>query len=163
MAAIPELKAPAKPAAPKPMPLNAKCPVDDKKSDGDFVIAVSGKILGFCSRSCLGRFNRTPAQYLGNIPELRPGGAAKKTEDKPGADPKKDEKPAATGPCDAAKTAKGMFCVKCDRELTVDDVRNKVCKRCETVPADIEYCVKRLGFEYHADCHPNKKDTKPVS
>lgn len=30
----------------------------------------------------------------------------------------------------------------CKRELTVDDVRNNVCKRCETKPANLEYCVK---------------------
>ena len=166
MAAIPELKAgaaPAKPAAPQAKPLNAKCPVkSEENSKAEFTITVSGKTIGFCCASCMGKFNRMPGAYINNIPELK-GGTAKKPDDKPGADPKKDEKPGSTGPCDIKKTAKGMWCLKCDRELTLDDVRNKVCKRCETKPAEIEFCVKGTGLQYIAECHPNKKDTKPIS
>lgn len=162
MAKIPELKAPpANPGKPAPKPLNAKCPVrTDQDVDAKFSITVSGKTIGFCCNSCLGKFNRAPGQYLGNIPELR-GGTAKKPDDKPGADPKKE--PEHTGPCEVKKTVKGMWCLKCDRELTMDDVRNKLCKRCETKPAETEYCVKSIGLQFTAECHPNKKDTKPIS
>ena len=33
----------------------------------------------------------------------------------------------------------------CKRELTVEDVRNGLCKRCETKPQSIEYCVKLIA------------------
>jgi len=86
-------------------------------------------------------------------------------------DAKKDEKkPAAPAPaaspanaCEVKKTAKGGFCLKCDRELDVNDVRNGNCKRCESKPAVIEYCVKYLAPKYIPDCHPNKASDKPVS
>jgi hypothetical protein len=170
VAKIPELKAgapPAKPAAPQVKPLNAKCPVrTDQNVKPEFSLKVGeNKVIAFCCGSCLGKFNRAPGAYIGNIPELRPA-PAKKPEEKPAAgkpEEKKDAKPAETGPCEIKKVVKGMWCVKCDRELTMDDVRNKLCKRCETKPAEIEYCAKRTGLEFHADCHPNKKDTKPVS
>ncbi len=166
MAAIPELKggAPARPAAPQAKTLNAKCPVrtDQNVKPGIALKIGTDKVIGFCCNSCLGKFNRAPGAYLGNIPELR-GGSAKKTDGKAGADPKKEDKPAATGPCEIKKVAKGMWCLKCDRELTIDDVRNKLCKRCETKPEEIEFCVKGTGLVFTADCHPNKKDTKPIS
>ena len=86
------------------------------------------------------------------------------------AQDKKDEKkPAAAAPaaqgnaCDCKKTAKGYYCLKCDRELTQDDVRNNACKRCEIKPAQIEYCVKMLAPKFIPDCHPNKASDKPVS
>lgn len=162
MAKIPELKAPAAPAKPQAKPLNAKCPVNEENAKAEFTIAVSGKVIGFCSQSCLGKFNRMPGAYINNIPELK-GGTAKKPDDKPGAKPEEKKEPEHTGPCEVKKTAKGMWCMKCDRELTMDDVRNKACKRCETKPEDIEYCVKSTGLQFTAECHPNKKDTKPVS
>ena len=87
-----------------------------------------------------------------------------------GAQDKKDEKkPAAAAPaaqgnaCDCKRTSKCYYCLKCDRELTQDDVRNNVCKRCETKPAQIEYCVKALPSKFIPDCHPNKASDKPVS
>lgn len=85
------------------------------------------------------------------------------------AQEKKEEKkpapaPAAQGnPCDCKKTLKGYYCLQCKRELGPDDIRNAVCKRCETKPTQIEYCVKFLPPKYVPDCHPNKASDKPVS
>jgi hypothetical protein len=82
-------------------------------------------------------------------------------------DPKKPEAAAANGPCDCKTIEKGPYCASCKRELTMDDVKGRgesmVCKRCETKPISIEYCVKRLPPVFQADCHPNKTDTKPIS
>jgi hypothetical protein len=136
----------------------------DDRASGEHTLDIGkGKIIGFCSKVCLNKFNRTPAQYINAIPELKPPAPAKKPED-----PKTTAKPGASasddhGPCEVKKTAKGWFCLKCDRELTVDDVRNSLCKRCETKPAEIEYCVKSSGIIFRAECHPNKTDTKPIS
>jgi hypothetical protein len=77
-------------------------------------------------------------------------------------DPPKDAKKAGAE-CTVKKTVKGYYCLKCARELGVDDVRNNACKRCETKPAQIEYCLQQGGIFFQAECHPNKKDTKPVS
>jgi hypothetical protein len=59
---------------------------------------------------------------------------------------KKPDKPAPTGPCDCKKVVKGWYCEMCKRELKEDDVRNSVCKKCETKPEQIEFCLKRT---YH--------------
>ena len=58
---------------------------------------------------------------------------------------------------------KGYWCLKCDRELTNDDVRNGMCKRCETKPAQIDYCVKPGALKYIPTCHPEKASDKPVT
>jgi hypothetical protein len=58
---------------------------------------------------------------------------------------KKEKKvaPDATGPCDLKRVMKAPFCVSCNRELAKDDMlSNKTCKRCETKPVMIEYCLK---------------------
>ena len=75
---------------------------------------------------------------MANIPELKAGA---KPSDKPGA----PAKPQPTGACDCKKIAKGYYCVTDKRELTIDDVRNGMCKRCETKPLQIEYCVKLVA------------------
>jgi hypothetical protein len=58
----------------------------------------------------------------------------------------KDKEKAAsmTGPCDCKKTVKGYYCEKDKRELTPDDMRGNLCKRCEMKPTEIEYCLKLL-------------------
>jgi hypothetical protein len=79
---------------------------------------------------------------------------------------KKDDKPAAApagNPCDVKKTEKGYYCSTCLRELVADDVRNGNCKKCLEKPIQIEYCVKASAPFFQADCHPNKKDSKPIS
>jgi len=43
------------------------------------------------------------------------------------------------------------------RELTVDDVRGNLCKRCETKPLEIEYCLKLIPKPYD----PRKKVQDP--
>jgi hypothetical protein len=85
--------------------------------------------------------------------------------------PKPEPKPEAAGDkprpafkkpdvlCDVKRTVKGMYCVGCARELTVDDVRRNVCKRCEEKPKKIDLCVKRY---FQAECHPEKVSDKPV-
>ena len=62
-----------------------------------------------------------------------------------------------TGPCDCKKIVKGYYCEKDKRELTVDDVRNNLCKRCETKPTEIEYCLKLVPRPYD----PKKKVQDP--
>jgi len=61
--------------------------------------------------------------------------------------------------CEVKRTAKGNYCVKCDRTLGVDDLRKNLCKRCEEKPKKIDLCVKRF---FQAECHPEKVDDKPV-
>ncbi len=102
----------------------------------------------------------------------------KVTPEPPKPAPKKPEPPkpepakpaaeagAAKGPvkkpdvlCDVKRTAKGNFCMKCDRTLEPDDLRKGACKRCEEKPKKIDMCVKLF---FQAECHPEKIDDKPV-
>ncbi|MFN3484828.1 MAG: hypothetical protein ACK44W_05030 [Planctomycetota bacterium] len=109
-------------------PINAKCPVrPDQPSKAAITVTVQGKVIGFCCKSCLAKFSKSPEAYLASIPELRSrsGSSAEKT-----------------GPCEVTRTAKGYYCTTCTRELGPDDVRGSLCKRCESKPAEIEYCVK---------------------
>lgn len=76
------------------------------------------------------------------------------------------EPAAAKGPvkkpdvlCEVKRTAKGNFCIKCDRTLEPDDLRKGACKRCEEKPKKIDMCVKLF---FQAECHPEKVDDKPV-
>ena len=46
----------------------------------------------------------------------------------------KEAAKAMSGPCDCKKTVKGYYCEKDKRELTIDDVRGNLCKRCELKP-----------------------------
>lgn len=62
-----------------------------------------------------------------------------------------------TGPCDCKRTVKGYYCEKDKRELTVDDVRGNLCKRCETKPTEIEYCLKLIPKPFD----PKKKVQDP--
>ena len=81
--------------------------------------------------------------------------------------PKEPEKPAeAKGAfkkpdtlCDCKKIAKGLFCVKCDRLLVPEDMRNGICKRCEEKPKKIDMCVKRY---FMVDGDPDSKSEKPI-
>jgi hypothetical protein len=79
---------------------------------------------------------------------------------------KKPEEPDNKGPfkkpdtlCDCKKIAKGVFCVKCDRLLVPEDMRNGVCKRCEEKPKKIDMCVKRY---FMVDGDPSSKSEKPI-
>jgi len=107
----------------------------------------------FCSTTCRAKFIQGPDSYLSNVAE-------------PAKPPPKAEKiapPTATGPCDVKKIIKGQYCAMCKRELAQDDVRNNVCKKCETKPSTIEYCLKVAKVSYRPDCHPEKEADKPVS
>lgn len=98
--------------------------------------------VGFCSSPCRAKFLQSPAEHFNNaIAQLKVGA------------PKKEKKvaPDATGPCDVKRIVKSPFCVSCDRELAKDDVlANKTCKRCETKPVMIEYCLKMGDAEDRA-------------
>jgi hypothetical protein len=82
-------------------------------------------------------------------------------------EPEKKEEPADNkGPfkkpevlCDCKKIVKGVFCVKCDRLLSPEDMRNGVCKRCEEKPKKIDMCVKRY---FMVDGDPSSKSEKPI-
>lgn len=83
-------------------------------------------------------------------------------------EPEKKEMPAPEnkGPlkkpdvlCDCKKIAKGVFCVKCDRLLVPEDMRNGICKRCEEKPKKIDMCVKRY---FMVDGDPESKSEKPI-
>lgn len=56
---------------------------------------------------------------------------------------KPDANPQTGGPCECKQVVKGWYCNECKRELKVDDVRDAVCKKCETRPMELEYCIKR--------------------
>jgi hypothetical protein len=100
-------------------------------------------VVGFCSSPCRTKFLQDPATHMANALAAFKAG-----------NPKKEKKvaPDATGPCDLKKIVKAPFCVSCDRELSKDDVLlpSKVCKRCETKPVTIEYCVKTGDAEDRA-------------
>jgi len=117
--------------------VNQTCPVNGEAIDPKFAIVVQGKVIAFCSRICNNKFVSNMATYLPNVPGFEKKVAEKKVEDK-----KADGKPVTYGPCECKKTVKGYYCLECKRELTMDDVRGNICKRCETKPAPIEYCVK---------------------
>jgi len=82
-------------------------------------------------------------------------------------EPEKKEEPAENkGPfkkpdvlCDCKKIVKGVFCVKCDRLLSPEDMRNGVCKRCEEKPKKIDMCVKRY---FMVDGDAGSKSEKPI-
>jgi pSer/pThr/pTyr-binding forkhead associated (FHA) protein len=61
--------------------------------------------------------------------------------------------------CDCKKVVKGVFCIKCDRLLSPEDMRNGVCKRCEEKPKKIDMCVKKY---YMVDGDPSSKSEKPI-
>jgi len=124
-------------------PVNEFCPVlsahpDGMKADAGFTVLISGKIIGFCSAGCRNKFSRAPEGYLANLPEI----AGK------GPDPKKEAekagKPPPTGPCDLRRIVKAPYCAECKRDLMPDDLRKGVCKRCETKPELVEYCLKMI-------------------
>ena len=150
VAKIPELKAPPKAAPGKapPAPVNQSCPVNGEGIDPRFAIVVQGKVIAFCSRICNNKFVSNMAAYLPNVPGFEKKAAEKKAEEK-----KPDGKPVVYGPCECKKTAKGYYCLDCKRELSMDDVRGNLCKRCENKPAPIEYCVK-FSAPY---VHPGEK------
>lgn len=97
---------------------------------------------------CKGMFTANPEGYVAKIPELKAPA------------PKADSKPANTSACEAKKTAKGYYCLKCDRELLMDDVRGAGCKKCETKATEIEYCVKRVPY-FVSKCIHKKRESKP--
>jgi hypothetical protein len=81
-------------------------------------------------------------------------------------EPEKKEEAGEKGPfkkpdvlCDCKKIVKGVFCVKCDRLLSPEDMRNGVCKRCEEKPKKIDMCVKRY---FMVDGDPSSKSEKPI-
>jgi hypothetical protein len=119
-------------------PVNQKCPVNDAGIDPKYVVAVQGKTIAFCSRICYNKFVGNMSLYLPNVP----GFEVKKPEEKKAEDKKGEGKTVVYGPCECKKIVKGYYCLECKRELGADDVRGAVCKRCETKPAPIEYCLK---------------------
>lgn len=112
--------------------------------------------VGFCSSPCRTKFLQSPATHM----------AAALAAFKEGLK-KKDKKisPDATGPCDLKRIVKAPYCVSCTRELGKDDVLpNKTCKRCETKPAQVEFCLKvgeaedRARVTYRCDTCPSTSE-----
>jgi hypothetical protein len=130
-------------------PVNTKCPVKtDMAAKAEITSAYKGIVVGFCCQDCKSKFNDT---YAERSPEIKAAlaksaGAAKPA---PGAN--------MTGPCECKKIVKGYYCEKDKRELSVDDVRNNLCKRCETKPQQIEYCLKLIPKPFD----PKKKIQDP--
>jgi hypothetical protein len=82
-------------------------------------------------------------------------------EPKPEAKPE-GPRPAIKKPdvlCEVKKTAKGTYCIKCDRTLGPDDIRGGNCKKCDEKPKKIDLCVKRF---FQSECEHKKIDDKPV-
>jgi hypothetical protein len=90
-----------------------------------------------------------PAPAMPKEPEKKP--------EEPAAESKPMKKPDVL--CDCKKIVKGVFCVKCDRLLVPEDMRNGVCKRCEEKPKKIDMCVKRY---FMVDGDPASKSEKPI-
>jgi YHS domain-containing protein len=134
-------------------PINGTCPIKNQPVNPAITAEYKGKVIGFCCNSCKAKFANDPEAIAAKVPEFK-APAPKAPAPKP------DAKPANTGACEVTKTAKGYYCLKCDRELTIDDVRGTECKKCETKPADIEYCVKRIPY-YISKCQHKKREAKP--
>lgn len=135
-AKIPELK-----ALLALSPVNEFCPVvsahpEGMRADAGFVVTISGKIVGFCSAGCRNKFSRAPESYMVNLPEV----TGKRSDPKKEAE--KADKPPPTGPCDLKRIVKGPYCAQCKRDLAPEDLRRGACKRCESKPELVEYCVK---------------------
>lgn len=90
-------------------------------------------IVGFCCTGCRTKFIQAPATYMPAALEAAKNHFAKADKKAP-VD--------ATGPCDLKKIVKSPWCVSCARDLGKDDIREGLCKKCETKPILIEYCVK---------------------
>lgn len=133
--------------------VNKLCPVDDRPVLSGMTVRYENWVLGFCSGPCRLKFIKSPKPYIGRIPELSAGGQKEA--------PKAEEAPVPAGKCDMKKVAKAPFCATCSRELGADDVRNNLCKKCQTKPVQAEFCVKRLNSVYKAECHPEKTSDKP--
>ncbi|HZE98379.1 MAG TPA: hypothetical protein VE981_15210 [Planctomycetota bacterium] len=120
-------------------PVNAKCPVKtDIPAKSDITSSYKGLVIGFCCQDCKGKFSANPDVYAEKSPEIKAAVA------KAGAGAKPSATVAYTGPCDCKKIVKGYYCEKDKRELSMDDVRGGLCKRCETKPVQIEYCLKLI-------------------
>lgn len=114
-------------------------------------------VVGFCSSACRTKFLQAPAGFMAD--------AVARNANPPPPKKEKEKKvsPAATGPCDLKKVLKVPYCVSCTREIVKEDLRNGVCKRCETKPVTIEYCVKFGESYYQADGHPETRSDKPFT
>lgn len=129
-------------------PVNTQCPLKPQAANPSITAEYKGKVIAFCCNNCKGQFNANPDAVAAKIPELKAPA------------PKTDNKPANTSACEVKKTTKGYYCLKCDRALSADDVRGTECKKCETKPAEIEYCVKRVPF-FTSRCQHKKTEDKP--
>jgi hypothetical protein len=136
-------------AAQSGKPVNTKCPVKtDMAAKAEITSAYKGIVVGFCCQDCKSKFNDT---YAERSPEIKAALA------KSSAGAKPNPTAAYTGPCECKKIVKGYYCEKDKRELGVDDVRNNLCKRCETKPQQIEYCLKLIPKPFD----PKKKVQDP--
>jgi YHS domain-containing protein len=122
-------------------PVNKTCPMKGQPVNPNLTSVYMGKTLGFCCNNCKGQFDANPAKFIGLFAADLKAADAKKS-DKP--DPKAAAAKNISGPCDCKKLAKGWYCAMCKRDLMAEDVRNNACKRCETKPLPIEYCVKLI-------------------
>ena len=130
-------------------PINKTCPVKSGTPvKAGLTADYKGSTIGFCCGACKGKFTSDPEAYVSRIPELKSGGS------------KSPAKKAATGPCEVKKTIKGFYCLKCDRQLTSDDVRGNECKKCETKPEQIDVCIVRIPI-FTSKCQHKKSAEEP--
>jgi len=113
-------------------------------------------VVGFCCTGCRTKFLQDHHGYMAQaVANLKAPPAPKKEKKAAAAD--------ATGPCDCKKLVKVPYCASCAREIAKDDLRTGVCKRCETKPVTIEYCVKAGETYYQAEGHPETRTDKPFT
>jgi hypothetical protein len=121
-----------------------------------YVYEGTNYVVGFCSIGCRTKFLQSPATYMAQTLAARASMPAKK-------DKEKKPSPTATGPCDQKKLVKVPWCVSCSREIGKDDLRNGLCKRCETKATNVEFCVKAGETYYQAEGHPETRSEKPFT
>ncbi|HEX7900180.1 MAG TPA: hypothetical protein VF950_20600 [Planctomycetota bacterium] len=131
-------------------PINTTCPIKGTPANPAITAEYKGKTIAFCCNNCKGQFSGNPEAIAAKLPEFK---APAKPEPK-------NDKPANTSACEVKKTAKGYYCLKCDRELTMDDVRGTECKKCEIKPEEIDYCVKKVPY-FISKCQHKKRESKP--
>jgi hypothetical protein len=98
-------------------------------------------VVGFCSSACRIKFLQSPAACMKAALEAKASATTKK---------EKKVSSNATGPCDLKRVVKTPWCPSCNRELGKDDVRNNLCKKCETKAVQAEFCVKGRATEDRA-------------
>jgi YHS domain-containing protein len=54
-------------AAPTTQPVNKLCPISHEAIDPAVTVVYDGKVIAFCCRDCLAKFNADPQKYIADV------------------------------------------------------------------------------------------------